>query len=293
MPRITPQAKTGILLDRFRLSKRLVILFTLVILVASVYGLFFSGLFDIKNVDVAGSQVIPKEVLAAWVKDYLTTDKVYHFLPADNLLLLQKDGLEKYLKNKTPRFTAILEIDKSFPSSLLIKIQERNGALIYINAAGENYLLAKDGVVLEKVPASFAGSTDQPLLVLKVSDGGSFDSGEVVQFKKSVEYALQLSSLWKEKISSSLMDSEMPSASSNDLYLRSVEGWAAYFDLGGAVEKQIQSLGLILNSEIPTDKRQQLAYIDLRIPEIVYYCYFNEPCSALGEQGAGDIEIVD
>ncbi|MFH1451413.1 MAG: hypothetical protein ABIF89_02280, partial [bacterium] len=54
-----------------------------------------------------------------------------------------------------------------------------------------------------------------------------------------------------------------------------LEGWNIYFNAAGDIDWQITKLQLVLEKEIPEDKRNNLEYINVRFTK-VYYRYQQE-----------------
>jgi len=54
------------------------------------------------------------------------------------------------------------------------------------------------------------------------------------------------------------------------LDIKTAEGWEIYFDLSSDVNFALTKLGLLLEKEIPLEKRGDLSYIDLRFSKVYY-----------------------
>ncbi|MDD5750050.1 MAG: FtsQ-type POTRA domain-containing protein [Candidatus Pacebacteria bacterium] len=54
------------------------------------------------------------------------------------------------------------------------------------------------------------------------------------------------------------------------LVLKTQEGWEAYFSLDGDIATTLTKLGLLIEKNLPQDKRQNLQYIDLRFSKAYY-----------------------
>lgn len=61
--------------------------------------------------------------------------------------------------------------------------------------------------------------------------------------------------------------------STERLNVKTLEGWEIYFDLQNEIEWQLTKLKMVLEREIPSEKRKDLDYIDLRFGNYSYYKY--------------------
>jgi hypothetical protein len=125
-------------------------------------------------------------------------------------------------------------------------------------------------------PVEDAGSL--PLVEDTVEE--SFATGEALPNAKLAPFILSVYQAWPDKLPSSISLVKFPGKASNEVHFASSEGWIVYFDINRSAVSQLDSLTLILNSQIPIQSRSRLAYIDLRLSKTAYYCYKESPCIA-------------
>jgi hypothetical protein len=96
--------------------------------------------------------------------------------------------------------------------------------------------------------------------------------GEKVIDEKILEFILNSDNKLKEELKINIIEFDL--LSQERLNVKTEEGWEIYFDLKGDLNWQTEKLTLVLENEIPPEKRGDLEYIDLRFTR-VYYKYKN------------------
>ena len=92
--------------------------------------------------------------------------------------------------------------------------------------------------------------------------------GQEVVEKETLSKVLQIISKLKQNLEIQIKLADI--VSKERLNIKTSENWEIYFNLLGDIDWQITELGLILEKEIDSEKRQKLEYIDLRFNRVFY-----------------------
>lgn len=229
----------------------LVIFFMVLVLGGLIYLVIFSGLLDIKKVEVKGySSPLAVQGIAQ--------EMVEKNLISKNILLFKKRELEKALMGD-PQIQE-LSIKRYLPGKIIIEITESKPAMIW-SAAGDKYLIDDRGVVIapaveEKLPEVYDGSN------IKTKPGERVCSPTFIKFINDIYKGFQGSAgapLSKITIFDIL----------TDVHAMSADGWTVYFDASKNAEGQLRNLSRIVEEARATNHR--LEYIDIRLDNKIFY----------------------
>lgn len=262
-------------LQKLGLRSRPSRLLSLILLLLIAYFLFISNLFLVKNAELLSAEPSPEQVrevlkLLKWKRIYL--------VPSSHILILNQKMMLAALQQELPQVRTLTQFKKIFPDRVALAIEERKP--LYVWQSGVNYyLLDQDGVVFQKVlnydPATFFELLITDLTVTEVRIGQELDT------KKILGFIEQLQALWPQKIQeTNFLSFSVPSVRSPDIFVRTAIGFQVYFDLERSVNVQLTHLDRLLGQEIRPETYTGLSYIDLRLPNIAYYCYQDAPCAA-------------
>ena len=250
--------KTSVLKNRyFWLS-----LLTLVIFGASSYFLFFSEFFQIKEIDVSGNQKITSEDIQNEIFS-LVSKKIINF-PSKSIFLANFRSMSSEVLKKFPQL-ATITFKRDFPNRITVEAEERRPVAVFcpdLNC----YSIDKEGIAFEKVEVIFS---EFPRIIF-IDGKNIFPLGEEVIDKNALNFILNVRNGLNDKLKITVEEFSLPSQ--QRLNVKTNEGWEIYFNLSGDLNWQLEKLGLILEKEIPPQKRKDLAYIDLRFTR-VYFKY--------------------
>lgn len=127
-------------------------IFAVILILYGLYYLFYSEKFAIKEINVEGQQNISEYAIKNIIEEQFNKSRFLIF-KQNNLLLFKKslagDNIKKsYVLDK-------LKINKEFPHSLRVIIDERVSTVIWLSKEGEEeeyYYLDLDGIVLGEIP---------------------------------------------------------------------------------------------------------------------------------------------
>ena len=243
-------------------------------LILLFYFLTLSRVFLVRQVSVLGEGISPAEV-----EDVLQSlEKQRRYLvPRNHILLLSKRQLLLALQDELPEVRQITRFKRGFPNQLALAVEKRKP--LYVWQSGESYyLLDQDGVVFQKVltyePSSFAE------VLLADQTQAPVQVGQALPIGKPLQFVEKVKNQWPREIPQTTFASFVLLGSlSPDITVKTGLGFQVYFDLDRSVEAQLRNLNLLLAQEIKPETYSGLSYIDLRLPNIAYYCYLDAPCA--------------
>lgn len=283
LPKILPQAKTDITLRQYAWRWKLILVAAVAAIFGAAYFAVFSDYFLVRQVRVSGNRQISVEMVDAWLLK-AQAEKYWGILPKNNWLTLNTANLRRILDANTTRILKVSS-QRVWPNQIKIVIEERMPVAIWQTGGGDFYL-SQDSVLTEQLPPGYATTTESFLRVLDLSNKPAA-VGDQLPTQKLLDFLTALKAVWSKQTSSELEEVKLPGRASADVIAQSSAGWVAYLDLNSDAQTQARSLGLILSREIPPERIKSLAYIDLRLSTTAYYCYDNEPCSALTMSSVG------
>jgi hypothetical protein len=129
-----------------------------------------------------------------------------------------------------------------------------------------------------------------PQPVIEDTLRGKVALGENLGIEEVLEFITELNSNWRELISGvDMLGASLPGTKSVDLFVETAAGFQVFFDLKRPAQSQVKNLKLLLDQEIDPATLGGLSYIDLRLPDIAYYCYKDAPCAH--EASGADSEV--
>lgn len=238
------------------------------------YFLFFSPLFQIKEIIISGNARVSIEEVENIVE--MNLEKKILFFPTTSIFLINLNKIREEILNIHPQIFEI-KINREFPNVLNLILRERV-ALAYfcqklppssiVNEEGfkeKCFLLANDGIIFEEY--EMRGG------LIKIIDGQDenfFKLGEKVIEKDYLEKILKI----QKNISEDLkIEIEEFIVFSERLNVKTADNWEIYFDPKGDLNWQLTKLKLVLEEKIPPERRRDLEYIELRFGDLATFKY--------------------
>src|SRR3972149_9339523 len=138
----------------FRFNKKffyLILIFIAVIFIT--YGLFFSSFFEVKNIDLKGTNLVDGDK----VKKVIT----YALNEEDNVFLYHSSNIAAKIRENFP-LIAEVKIQKGIPDTIRVIVEERKPAVVW-QSGDKKYLVDKDGYAYLEADAN--NSKDLPVVI--------------------------------------------------------------------------------------------------------------------------------
>ncbi len=243
----------------------------------------FYDYFQIKEIKISGNEKIPADYIQNIVSQGI--DRTIVFFKSKSIFLADLNNIKKEITQNP--LVASVKLEKKFPDIVYAKIEERKSAAI-LSHNDEYFLIDREGIIFEKMnyPASMGGvslrasSLDggvaqisgliPELLLIKNSlQNNPLELGKEAVAKEKISQILKIESQFKNNFNIPLK--EISIASEERINAKTREGWQVYFNSKGDIDWQMESLGILLEEKLPSEKRRKLEYIDLRFNKIYIF----------------------
>lgn len=273
-PRIYPGSRRTAPRKRWIFFQKSVFWFlALILLVFVIWLIFFSPFFRIKEMSIIGNEITDSEKIKNEVNQIIGK-KAFFILPKDNIIFINSTEIEKMLGEKNPSFQKI-EAEKKFPNILKIEISERRSAIIWCRE--ENcFFTDKNGVAYAEVFSAdllpFGGKENlEKMLVVQEEKDEKIKISQDVADQNFIGFVLEISKNLKQIENLEIISLRTPEAASSEIWITTIQGWQAVFNTSEPAKKQARNLAKFLSEKISEEERNNLEYIDLRIPGKIYY----------------------
>ncbi len=225
----------------------------------AIYFTIFSPTFQVKEIKISGVQKLRAEDLQNTIQRPI--EKKIAIFPTKSIFLINLGEIKGTLLKEFARLEKV-DLKRILPATLIIQIQERQPVGVWCKESS-CFLIDKNGIIFEESSMGdglviWSNKNENVILGQKVLDENLISSILMVKEKLSTNSKIEA----RDFI---IVDNER-------LNVKTGEGWEAYFDPTKNMEWQLTELSLVLEKEIPFEKRGNLEYIDLRFSK-VYYKY--------------------
>ncbi len=244
----------------FKLTISLVIL--LVIAGGSVYLLFFSKVFDIRDIVIDGLKTVDSNYVMAEVRRVLESKKFKYLQLQKDILFFDAEALKARLLSEFAILNDI-KIEKKFRHGLVLNFSERTAMGIWCFGEGHCGYFDDSGVLWGDALRSSG------FLLLTINDLRKQAGEEKTLDKKFFDGIKKAVEKLKDN-NIVVKDATIPENSVEDFNLVTNGGYNLIFNLGTDIGSQVEVLKIFLNDK-SKDPNFMPKYIDLKIDGRVYY----------------------
>lgn len=239
-------------------------IFFLTIFSSIFYLLFFFEFFQVKNINIEGQNKVSADSIKLLAESKL--DSKVLFLNTKSIFLVRSGEIKEQILSDFPQ-VAKAEVRRELPDIIDIKISERVGQAVWCREE-RCFALDNEGIIFEEI---FDTATDTFRVKGGSGDRPDLKLGDKITDKDKLSQVLYLESKLRDKIKISLAEINM--VSDERLNAKTLAGWEVYFDPGEDLNWQMDKLYAVLDKEIPSEKRDELEYIELRFGNLASYKY--------------------
>lgn len=240
----------------------------IIILLVLVFGLlgfyYFSSFFYIRHINIRGNQKVAGSDIENLVLEQ-SENKRFWLGSQKNINLLRVDKISDKLSNMY--YFEKLSIDKDWPGTLNINIEERKYSLIWLEGEKYYYVDNNGNIFSEADPLEI--ELEAYPLVENLREART-DGITVNISKETLNYILNLFNIFKERYNEIKIDRFRVDYDANTVKMAILNGPSIYFDDTKDVEEQISKLMVIIKEKLKNDFNNK-QYIDLRHGDRVYY----------------------
>jgi len=237
----------------------------------TVYVLFFSPFLRLNIIDISGNMDIARQDIEQLALDDIS-EKYFGIIPKSNFLVFSGSNIETESKNRFKKIQS-MQVKRIFPHTISIRVQERTTVVLWCSHTNTCFYMDENGFAY--APFDSAQSDEQASKsFLKIIDTSEQDidtnepllDSDFVRFISEIQRSLQ-QTLGIE------VDTQCftPSRFSNELILKTKEGWDMYMNVRLPLDQSLRTVQLLFKKEISEERRNHLKYIDLRTKNRVYY----------------------
>jgi cell division septal protein FtsQ len=227
-----------------------------------VWVLIATEVFDIRTIAVVDAEARTAEQIMS------TVEEIAGQTPGRSLFLIDPAQVEGKIKQKLPQIRSVY-VMRQLPGTLRIVAQEKVTEILLLTG-GQYYLVDAEGIAYQE-----ARLDDLPGLVVptvksrnpesEVKLGTPVVSAEFIKFVAEVEQELP------EIIEAEVVEVNIPSLAAREVTFQASNNWRIHFDIIRAPGRQLKLLQELIETTLTPEEKQSVDYIDLRIPNRIYY----------------------
>jgi len=234
------------------------------------YTAFFSTFFLIASPRIAGMSEISQRTLGGFIERELSRKYLRIFF-RQNFFLVRPQDLEKRLRLEYPLLASV-SVTRVFPNNLNIEVTERKKIILWYSQ-DQYYLIDEEGAAHDSTQALLPENMPYVLSITDMSQR-QVALGEKVFDASYGAFAIQMKELFPAQLGLGIEPRYTTvSRFADELRVKTDEGWEAYFGTGIPIEASLNVLKLLIEKELPKERRAKLAYIDLRAETRAYYAF--------------------
>jgi len=232
----------------------------LVILGVFFYFLFFSSFFQVKKIIISGNERVSEKEIQDIIQKNLK--KRFLFFSTESIFLTNLNKVKKDILSNFPQISDI-EISRRFPDVLNIIVLERIEVAKFCRL-DNCFSLSSDGVIFKENQSkeNLIEIEDKREIIL------SFNLGQKIIEKENLEKILKIQKYISEEFEFGIKKFIL---FNEKLVVQTTENWEIYFNLNEDLDWQLTKLDLVLKEKIPSQKRRNLEYIELRFGDLATY----------------------
>ncbi|TSD02072.1 MAG: Uncharacterized protein Athens071425_170 [Parcubacteria group bacterium Athens0714_25] len=247
-----------------------------------LYVLFFSGFLKISKITLEGAKDLKREDVLEIVDNYLH-GKYWGIVEKNNFILVFEGKLENKILDKFRKIRSI-EVEKIFPNTLNIIIDERESLLIW-SAGDEKFVLDENGRAYERADFNSKLVKENNLVEIKDESNKSVSIGEKVLSSDYIDFSLAIRDRIEKEIDLPIENQyRTNSRIADEVIVRTQEGWDIFLNNKLDLDYSSRMLKTFLEKQVGQDQRRELEYVDLRIEKKIYYKFKKKEENKEGEE---------
>jgi len=245
----------------------------LVFLGTGIDIVFFSSVFQVGNIKIEGNRKVSLEDIKNIISK--NTDKKFGFVETKSIFLAELNKISDEILKDMPQIAKV-NLIRDFPNTISAQVVERIPVAVFCQL-DKCFLIDNTGVVFEEtseIPGDmpkitkvdFSGEINPVRKVAEFSNGVKLREAVITgeQTTDILKIALQVKNF-------GLSAAEFSIKSDARIDIRTSEGWEIFINPQKDIDSQLKNLGIILKEKLPTERRKNLQYIDLRFERIYIY----------------------
>lgn len=185
-----------------------------------------------------------------------------------NMLFLQADVLEGKILSSLPQVRTV-HVVRKLPDTLKVIIQEKEAKALLL-AAGKYYFIDESGSVYEEARLDTLPGVILP--TIKVNDpAASVQLGTHAVEDSFITFIATVQEQLPAAAGAEVVEIRIPSLAAREVHFYLNNNWQIRFDSTRSAAPQLSILRQLLTNTITPEEKIRLLYVDLRIPNRIYY----------------------
>lgn len=242
-----------------------VLLILLILAPIFLFGwfLFYTDVFAIKAVTIVDARPHTEEATRNIVKKALEG-----LPPYGSIFFINTDDLKMNIESALAQVRT-LQVTRSLPSTIKIIVQEKQPSLLLVSN-GSYYFVDDQGIPYEEAHLDTLPGIVLPT-VHNADDKAKVTIGVAVVAPEFVDFVEYVQQHLPEYINAQVARIQIPSLAAREVHFVMDTNWELKLDVTRDKEQQLNILKRLVTEMISEDELETLDYIDLRIPNRVYY----------------------
>jgi len=236
-----------------------VFVFSLFLIGGIFYILFFSDIFEIKEINVFGNSKASTEQLKEIITKRL---KTRFFLFRKSIFFINSKNIENTILETFPQIGKV-QLKRRLPNIIILEVEERNLFAVFCQESEESkcFKIDNEGIAFEY------GEPGQGLLIFSYKKG-EFSFKDKVTEEENIKAIVEIKQEFDKNPD---IEIQRFLILEDRLTLKTGIGFEIYFDSKENIKDQIFNLDKLLKEKIEKDELESLEYIDLRFGSRVFY----------------------
>ncbi|MBI2439130.1 MAG: FtsQ-type POTRA domain-containing protein [Candidatus Moranbacteria bacterium] len=238
-----------------------------------IYSLLFSSFLVITKKTTDGVEKLSIEEVERVVDEELSGKQGYVFFKK-NFILFDSQRLEERLIAEFPLIRTA-RVVKTFPDTLRIVIEEREKIFLWCSQE-QCFVIDEQGKARDGEKTS---DVRYEPFILSVTDLSArpITIGKEAVASDYVRFVRDFFVLFPQE-TGIFLESHCTTSSrfADEVRIKTKEGWSVYVRTKGAVTDALAVIQVLLEKELPAEKRERLEYIDARVENRLYYVLRDE-----------------
>jgi len=250
----------------------------MIFLGVAVYAIVFSPFLRMETIRVDGAVDVSVSDIEQMIREDVA-GKYFSIIPQDTMLMIAKSRIEMDLKNRFKKIRSA-EVTRVFSHTLVVHIEERKTLVVWCSA-DQCFYIDEDGYAYAPVDTSTQTLYRGGVLTITDESAQAVDADTPVLDPDFVRFTADIQEKLHQQLGIEVSaEGSTPSRFSDELNVKTTEGWTLFFNVRVPIENSLHTLQLLLKKEISDERRHRLKYIDMRIENRAYYSVEGETVSA-------------
>lgn len=240
------------------LSVVLIVALIIVPLSILAWLIFFTDTFIIHTITIVDAREHTAEKIQLETSD----------LTGKNILLIQPEILERSLSDSIFQINNVRVVRK-LPSAIKIVVQEKQPSLLLVSG-GKYHFVDRQGIAYEEARLDTLPGIVLPV-IKNTGEHSNVVLGTAAVSEPFVTFILEAQNSLPDATRAQIAEIRIPSLAAREVHILLTTNWLIRFDTSRPLSSQLSVLKRLLEHTIPEESRDDIEYIDLRIPNRVYY----------------------